>query len=94
MAYIVAWMFVVGLGAIIGHYARGRGGDGAWWSFLLGPLGLLAIFALADDRPHARPAWEWSRMRRRNVSTALQNLPELRRAQELSENLRKGNAIH
>jgi hypothetical protein len=38
------------IGGVIGHLARNRAGDGAALGFLLGPVGWMLIFALADCR--------------------------------------------
>lgn len=39
------------IGAILGQHAKGRQGEGLLLGLILGPLGLLLIFAISDKRP-------------------------------------------
>lgn len=61
MGWFFFWLFVwcaVGCigGAIIGHFARGKPGDGAIWGLLLGPLGVLVFLAMSGDIREKCPA--------------------------------------
>ncbi len=50
MIYFILWLCSAGVGALIGN-AKGNPAAGAFWGFLLGPLGWLVIASVPDDRP-------------------------------------------
>ncbi len=45
-----AVLFNISVGALLGHFLKGRGYEAALWSFLLGCAGWLSVAIMADKR--------------------------------------------
>jgi hypothetical protein len=50
MIYVICWLMSAVVGVLIGS-AKGRPAAGAFWGFVLGPIGWALVALLPDDRP-------------------------------------------